>query len=513
MAQKTYNIIAGGMHERFLASRAKVQIIGGGYGNGKTAASCIKGLQFANEYPGSNGLIARATYPKLNDTIRKEFLAWCPKAWIKRLPVKDDNTLILTNGSSINFRYVAQRGVNTEETKSNLLSATYDWIIVDQLEDPEFSHKDFMDLMGRLRGTTEYTGDDPTMPKLGPQMFIATLNPNRNWTYRELVKPLHEFQRGRVTASLLVDVDNDGKPVLDDNLMPKPIIELFEGTTYENVHNVGDSYIRGMLATFTNASMRDRFIFGKWGALEGLVYPQFDPMVHLLTAELIDNYIANLVEAGYDIDWSEGYDHGIQVPACYLLSLTDPFGNVIVVDGFYHANQQINDLADDIKLIRLKHGVPADVPMFADPSLFRRHTQGGKIGTTVAAMFAEEGIVMQRGANNITAGIAKMGQYLTPMSRHEHPTTELAPAPYLYFCSGLSFIEVEISDYYIKRDAAGISAEKPLDRNDHAMDTIKYILTRKPALQPVRVALHTKPSWMTWQDAMSTGVNTLPRHK
>ena len=113
---------------------------------------------------------------------------------------------------NVNFRYVAQQGKQTEDSKSNLLSATYDWIIVDQMEDPEFSHKDFMDLMGRLRGNAEYMGDDPTMPRVGPRWFIATLNPTRNWCYREIIKPLHDFQSGIISDKLLCEVDDDGKP-------------------------------------------------------------------------------------------------------------------------------------------------------------------------------------------------------------------------------------------------------------------------------------------------------------
>jgi hypothetical protein len=48
--------------------------MGGGFGNGKTTAGVVKALELAKDYPGSNGLIARSTFPKLNDTIRKEFL-------------------------------------------------------------------------------------------------------------------------------------------------------------------------------------------------------------------------------------------------------------------------------------------------------------------------------------------------------------------------------------------------------------------------------------------------------
>ena len=51
------------LQDKFLHSRAKVQIYGGGFGNGKTTAAVIKALQLADMYPGSTGLISRSTYP------------------------------------------------------------------------------------------------------------------------------------------------------------------------------------------------------------------------------------------------------------------------------------------------------------------------------------------------------------------------------------------------------------------------------------------------------------------
>ena len=347
---KRYRLVEGGMQDRFHQSKAEVQIIGGGYGNGKTAAVCIKAIKLAKDYPGCNGLIARATYPKLNDTIRKEFLSWCPKEWVKRLPTKDDNTLYLTNGSVINFRYVNQKKGDNEQSTSNLLSATYDWIIVDQLEDPEFVHKDFMDLIGRLRGTATYVGDDPTMPRIGPQWMMLTLNPTRNWCYRELIKPLHDFARGVKNEKLLCQVDREGKPVLVNDL-PIPLAELFEGSTYENVENVGEKYINRMLSTYTG-TMRDRFVFGKWGALSGLVYPQYDETVHLIPHDEMTEYLRQLQRSGFTPTWLEGYDHGLAKPSCYLLSFVDDDGNIMIVDGFYAAEQLMEKSAGLIYEIR-----------------------------------------------------------------------------------------------------------------------------------------------------------------
>src|SRR5262245_31129602 len=125
-----YNLQEGSPQYGFHNSRSKLQIMGGGFGNGKTTALVIKALKLARDYPGSNGLLGRSTYPKLNDTLRKVFLDWCPPHWIKRRPTQEDNTCHLANGTIVNFRYIAQRGKQSEsgDTTSNLLSATYDWI-------------------------------------------------------------------------------------------------------------------------------------------------------------------------------------------------------------------------------------------------------------------------------------------------------------------------------------------------------------------------------------------------
>jgi len=104
-----------------------------------------------------------------------------------------------------------------------VLSATYDWIIVDQIEDPEFEHKDFIDLLGRLRGSTPYgfvPGDkeyDPRMPSSGPRWFIITTNPTRNWVYKKIVKPYQDYLRGVWNADLRSVRNEVDTPILDEN--------------------------------------------------------------------------------------------------------------------------------------------------------------------------------------------------------------------------------------------------------------------------------------------------------
>jgi phage terminase large subunit len=488
-----YRVNESGLQDRFLKSRAKIRIFGGGFGNGKTAACCVLALQLAKEYPGSNGLIARATYPKLIDTIRKEFIKWCPPKWIKSFPKSQNsaNTCTLENGSQINFRYVAQTGKTEESTTSNLLSATYDWIIIDQMEDPEIVHKDFLDLLGRLRGSAPYIGDDPTMPRSGPRWFIATVNPTRNWIYTKLVRPVHEYLRtGKRSPDLLWDEQNG-----------VPLIEVYEGSTYENADNLDADFIQ-TLETVYQGQMRDRFLLGKWAAYEGLVYPQFDDAVHVVPYEAMRRYATKQRQMGVQVRIIEGYDYGTAVPSCYLIVFTDMHGNVHVLDGFYQAEMLLEDQAAAITKVRLENALPINQFIYADPSIFRRGPGGGTklVGRSVADMLADPPYRIQctRANNAIHNGIIKVQSYLNIAPLHRNPYTGDYPAPRIYFSDRLTWLFEEITDYYWKKDPQGNREDNPRDGKDHAMDTLRYLLTDLPTAAPVVpiVASVEKPAYL-----------------
>jgi phage terminase large subunit len=479
---RAYKLREGSLQDRFQKSRAKVQIFGGGFGNGKTTSGVIKALKLAKDYPGSNGLVARATFPKLNATIRKEFTNWTPPSWIKRDVNSRDNLIELTNGSIINFSYIAQGGKNNESSTSNLLSATYDWIVIDQVEDPEITEKDFLDLLGRLRGQTTYQGDDPTMPTTGPRWMILMCNPTRNWVYRKLVKPLQDLKVGIENPDLLRDPETD-----------EVMVELFEGSTYENKENLPEDFIKTQEAAY-KGQMRKRFLLGEWGAFEGLVYPQYDPSVHILQHQDALEYFRECQDFT-DLSIVEAYDHGIASPACYGFGFVDPFGNIILLDGLYQKELTVSALSREIKAIRKKYDFEPDDEhrILADPAVFKRTSGSSKtVGTTTAGLFKENGIRMERGNNDILNGIAKVQSYLELDEKHLHPITQIPNAPYLFVSTNCPWWDHEIVDYYWKKDQAGEYEDTPMDRNDHAMDMTKYLLTKRPRIanfKPVRMPI------------------------
>ncbi|MCI0557527.1 MAG: terminase family protein [Nitrososphaera sp.] len=491
-----YNMTEGGLSHRYMQSRAKIQVFAGAFANGKTAALCIKGIQVAGDYPGANLLLARETYPKLNDTLRKEFYKWIPPMLIRRRPTKDDNTLYMHNGTTVNFRYISQRGKTSEDgqTTSNLLSATYDFIGVDQVEDPGIIEKDFFDLIGRLRGSTPYRGSDPTMPPSGPRWLCLTCNPTSNWFYRRIIKPYHLYlHKGTITPELLVSPATG-----------KPIIELFEGSTYENAANLSPDVLDTMEATYSG-QMRDRYLLGKWAAYEGLVYPNFQEELHMLDKDFIMTYLNDLVvNRRIRIQALEGYDFGMTNPSCYILAFIDDFSRVFCIDGFYKSEFPLEDQAAMIMLIRSRyeHLLNFTSPISADPSLFRKKTMPGYkiLGTTVAQRFMELGIRMRPADNSISAGIMKVSSYLNTYA-HLPIISPPDKSSYLYFSNDLEFVRDEFGNYFWKRNPQGELEDEPIDRGDHAMDTIKYMLSFRPKPGEIKIPKsEVVPAWMFWHE-------------
>lgn len=471
--KREFIVREGSLQERFLNSREKVQFYGGGYGNGKTSCSCVKAIQLMKDYPGSNGAVLRSTLPKLKATTLKEFFKWLPESWIQSWN-QTDRSLILKNGSQCTFTYLSQQGKG-ESTTSNVLSATFDWVLIDQFEDPEFSYKDFTDLLGRLRGTAPYNGDDATMPKTGPRWLFFLTNPTRNWIYQKIVKPIHIFNKtGLISEDLLYD-----KVHYEKTGEVKLIIDMIEGSTYENKDNLPEDFIRTLENTYTG-QMRDRYLKGEWAGYEGLIYPDFDLGLHVVPSNDMERYLRESY-GKYNMKFIEGYDYGLASPSCYLCAFTDGFGNVNIIDGFYLKETEVEEQAKLIKGIRERYGIEKRSEIMADPAIFRRGS-----GKTIADIFWDNGIYMGRGDNNILSGIQKVTSYMKAVKAHKNPYTGDFPAPHIFVSEKLQFYINEISGYYWKKDTTGTQYEDiPTDKDDHSMDAMKYMLTREPEVATI----------------------------
>ena len=82
-----------------------------------------------------------------------------------------------------------------------------------------------------------------------------------------------------------------------------------------------------------------------------------------------------------------------------------------------------------------------------------------------------------------------------------HTVTGERPGPLLYVADELPWFQDEVMGYYWKRDTQGKNIDEPVDHNDHAMNTIKYMLSKLPDPSEIKIPEDTlPPSWTYWQE-------------
>lgn len=488
---REYKVKRGSIHEKWLALRTPIQIFGGAFGNGKSAAIVIRLLMVMKDYPGCRALLARGSEKDLKMTTMKDFFDWCPDEWIKSYN-KTDKELTLTNGSVLLFRYLHQKKDKEGNMMSNVISGNFDVIAVDQMEDPLIIEKDFNDLMGRRRGQTVYRGDDKTMPTTGPRWLLLNANPSSNWFYKRLVKPMHDHAEGRDNKKLIIDGETG-----------KLMVGMVEGSTYDNAANLPADYIRGLEATYTG-QMRDRFLLGKWASYEGQVYQEWDSSIHTIQHYAMTQFLEQLRSKTWNVRWIEGFDYGMQSPACYLAGFIDSMENVHIIDGFHEAELAPSEMRRRVYEIRQRYSIPLETTTcWADPSIFRRSPSEKQnvVGETVANIVNLGNFA--RGNNDIVNGITKVKSYLSPVANHINPYTAEKNAPFIYFSRDMEYIDDEMLGYRWKIDAStGEGLDVPVDKNDHALDTIKYMLGARPKITELTKYTDIPAPWEQWHSVV-----------
>jgi hypothetical protein len=73
-------------------------------------------------------------------------------------------------------------------------------------------------------------------------------------------------------------------------------------------------------------------------------------------------------------------------------------------------------------------------------------------------------------------------------------------SPHFYVSDRCTWFVDEITEYYFKRDGSDETTDKPVDRNDHAMDMWKYAMTPRPKLARFVGKPDAPPAWMAWHE-------------
>jgi len=375
----------------------------GAFGAGKTILLCNAILGKAIDNPKSRWLIGCQTYPMLRDTVIHTFFEELDlyQSALKEKGInieltqswnKSETIWHAYNGSEILFRSC--------EEPSKFKSLNLDGFGLD--EPVDIDEGIFLMLQGRLRGTS-----------VKNQIGLLTGNPSGylSWVYQ------YFFGEKK-----------------------RPEYKVIETSTYDNTF-LPPQYIKSMEDSY-DVDYTRRYLQGKWGDFEGLIYKDFKKEKHVgdFSGKVFKHYIA-------------GYDDGYRNPACLLIGGVDADNKLTIIHEYYRKDRTNDEIAEDIKPLFLKYQFRK---IFCDPS-----------GLNAIETFKRKGM-RAVDADNTRIG-ANSG-----MSK----VKSLFKQDMIFIDVSCKNVVKELESYRYEKDkATGNYNEEPVKKDDHAVDALRYLVS------------------------------------
>ena len=211
-----------------------------------------------------------------------------------------------------------------------------------------------------------------------------------------------------------------------------------------------------LLETALDQATLDSRRYGKFSSAEGLVYPEFDPSVHVIPPFKVPE------------EWQAAIsiDPGLNNPLSAHWYAVDYDGNVYVVAEHFAAGKDIDYHAACIRHICGAIGWRGDgkgrVNALIDSAASQRTLASSK---SVAELFCEKGILVNTKVNkDVFAGICRVKEYLKRGNGH----------PDIYVFDTCRAMIEEFLTY------SWSGGDSPRKVDDHAMDELRYFIMTRP---------------------------------
>lgn len=276
----------------FHASTARIIVLVGGLGSGKSYMVVKEIEQSAMQWADMPIAVYRKTMPALRDSTLREFKNHRHPA-LGTWRAKEDTEAYI-NGSLCSFR-----GLD-DPTKAK--STNYAMIVMEEAE--EFTFEDFRRLNERVRAMGPW-----------PLRLVLVLNPvdEDHWIYKEFVDNKEAYEKA---GGLLV-------------------LHL---STYDNIENLPPGYIEQVTVGMSPDEI-DRYIHGQWGTIvkgEPVYKKILNSHIHLRSVE---NYPGALVLRGWDF----GFNH----PAVSF-RIVDQYGRMNIRHTFMGEKIDLGDFVPQV---------------------------------------------------------------------------------------------------------------------------------------------------------------------
>jgi hypothetical protein len=399
---------------RLLSCRRHEVILAGPADTGKTFACLVYLDWLAWEHPGSSLVMAR----KVRDTIHTT----CLQTFVRKVLRRDSPVTVYGGDKPQHFTYPngSRLWLAGMDDPGKVLSGEHDFVYVNQAEELELA--DWETLASRASGRA---GHAPYAQIYGD----ANPGPPTHWI----------LKRSSLGTLRLLNGRHEDNPEL-----------------YDDAGNVTDQGRARLAVLDALTGLRyDRLRLGRWVQAEGVVYPEWDPRVHV-----IDPFE---VPKSWPRVWS--VDFGFTNPFAWLGCAVDDDGRLYVTRQVYHTRRLVSDHAR--RIAELTRGEPAPAACVCDHDAEGRATLEAELG--LATDPAVKKGAKRPGVQAVAARLRVQGDgkprlYVFRDSLDERDRSlESRGLP--------ACLEEEFPGYSWKE-----GKEEPADGNDHSLDALRYLV-------------------------------------
>ena len=367
---------------------------------------------------------------------------------------RDNNTLYLTNGSSVQF-------LSYEMAQMKGETATLDGVAFDEPPPEKLYDSQYLRLI--VRG--------------GLMIGAMTLDEKRashaiGWMDRRI----RRYGDGPHVAWWTMPTRENIQALMD------------EAPTQEAAEAIGRAYADA----YRSLTEQERAVVfeGEGGWAIGLVFPTFDEDVHAAydLHRLGPKEVVELARKGYGVIRA-ALDPGMDDPTAMIWVYTHgkhPLPSYELAHGDHLVYREykvrgLNYVQHAARLAYLSEGEPIQ-GVWADPMMWERDKNGGPVeGRAFLKAFRKLGIPVRKGNRNKRVGHNRLGEWLAP---REHPGW-----PQLRFLKNQCHECVdELYGYAWKpeNDRTGKRPDETIDYNDHLVDDLRYWAMSWPERQRQR---------------------------
>lgn len=399
----------------FFYDKSPAIVISGPAGTGKSRGALEKYHLLLQHYAGSKGLMTRKTRQSMTHTCIETFNSFV---------IQDKNTCHFKPSDQAYHYSNGSKFVTLGlDDPINIMSGEYDFIYVQ--EGTQIPLQTYAQLITRLRWNRipyqQITLDvNPGDPNHWIMQQVKAEKLKIYWSWHE-DNPVYFNQKERVWTDL------------------------------------GKAYI-ARLDMLPDGALKQRLRYGIWASAEGAVYPQFDQEIHVISRPKV-------LPKGLRI-WV--VDFGYNDPFVWQEWLDCDNGDLILLRQYYHTKKTVHEAAAEIKAASLNEKGEIIKPY----AIICDHDAEGR-----AQLEIEWDMMTLPAFKSIRVGIQAVQMRLKAKKVFFCEDSLIHdPDPELVFYHKPDKTEDEFTSYTYEQDPKPNKVEVPVDKFNHGMDCIRYVV-------------------------------------